>query len=268
MEKLYLWEQGQTPLFNPDIQGQDEPSLSAYPVPWAAEEARPAVVVLPGGAYVEKVAHEKLPIARTMHEMGFHAFILDYRVAPYRWPSPLLDCQRAIRYLRCHAAELHVRPDKIAVIGFSAGGHLCGMSGTVWDEGDPNAQDPVERYSCRPDACVPCYAVLDLPGALGHAGSKENMLSGVDAGKFPYSLCAWENVGPDTPPCFLFHTAKDNLVPVENSLRMAEAMAKAGATVELTVFPHGGHGVSMGLTTPLANAFPSLLQAFLKDQGF
>ena len=268
MQKIYLWEKGKTPLFDTSIQGQDEPSFDFLPVPGAENEDRPVVLILPGGAYVEKVAHEKLPIAESMHKMGFHAAILDYRVTPYRWPSPLLDCQRAIRVLRHRAAELHVKADKVAVIGFSAGGHLCGMAGVVWDLGDPDAADPVECLSCRPDAFVPCYAVLDLTGMLGHSGSRANMLTGVDVSTFPYSLCAWENVTKDTPPCFLFHTAKDDLVPVQNSLRMAEALANAGATVELTVFPHGGHGVSMGLTTPLANAFPDLLEAFLKDQGF
>ncbi len=268
MERIQLWETGKTPLFDPAIEGQYEPSFDFLPAPGSGTEPRPVVLILPGGAYVEKVAHEKLPIAESMHKMGFHAAILDYRVTPYRWPAPLLDCQRAIRVLRAQADRLHVRADRVAVIGFSAGGHLCGMAGVVWDKGDPTAADPVERFSCRPDAFVPCYAVLDLPGTLGHAGSRENMLTGVDLSAFPYSLCAWENVTAETPPCFLFHTAKDDLVPVQNSLRMAEAMAKAGATVELTVFPHGGHGVSMGLTTPLANAFPDLLEAFLKDQGF
>ncbi len=268
MRKLYLWDKGRVPLFDPAIPGQDEPSIDFCPVPGAENEDRAAVVILPGGAYWEKVPHEKLPIAESMHKMGLHAAILDYRVAPYRWPSPLLDCQRAIRYLRCHAKDLHVRADRIAVIGFSAGGHLCGMAGTVWDLGDADADDPVERFSCRPDAFIPCYAVLDLPGVFAHAGSRENILSGVDTAQFDYSLCAWDNVCAKTPPCFLFHTARDELVPVQNSLRMADALARSGVQMELCVFPHGGHGVSMGLTTPLACDFPDLLEKFLKDLDF
>lgn len=259
MIKTKIWGK-EIPLWDASIP-QEEPFITPYLL--EDEKVHPAMLVIPGGGYTEKVDHEKAPIAKAMNEMGFHAFVLDYRVAPYRWPAPLLDCQRAIRYIRLHAEEYRVDPEKLGLIGFSAGGHLCGMAGTVYDRGNADAADEVERYSCRPDVFVPCYAVLDM-GRYCHEGSKAaivdkrwNDQNEIDA------LTAWNNVTEDTPPCYLYHTAPDDLVPVENSLLMAMALKKHQVPFELTVFPYGGHGTAMGQSTPLANRFPLLLGEFL-----
>lgn len=263
MEKLYLWE-NEVPLWDDAIKEQDKPSITPYLL--EGDEARGAVIICPGGAYVQKVDHEKKPIADSMNRMGLHAFVLDYRVTPYHWPAPLLDVQRAVRYIRANAKALRVKADKIAVIGFSAGGHLAGMSGVVFDGGNAQSPDPIERVSCRPDAFIPCYAVLSMQAPYGHQGSITNITGSLtDA---PRELTAYNRVTKDTPPCFLFHTAFDDLVPVENSLLMAKALHENNVPFSLHVFPHGGHGISMGETTPLANAFPGLLEAFLKDFGF
>ena len=149
----------------------------------------------------------------------------DYRVAPYRFPVPLLDAQRAIRLVRSRAAEWNVLPEKVAVLGFSAGGHLAGMCGTHFDAGDPAAADPVERQSCRPDAFAPCYGVLNL----NHTRRAD--LFATMIGKGDPDLATVRSISPayavtkETPPCFLWHTAADSVVPVENSLDFAQRLS-------------------------------------------
>ena len=171
MERIPLWERA--PLFDESF-SQPAPSLTPYLLPGGG--ARGAVIVCPGGGYVVKADHEGAPIAERLNELGFHAFVLDYRVAPYRHPVPLLDVQRAIRLVRHRAQEFGVLPDKIAILGFSAGGHLVCTAATHYDAGDPAALDPIDRESCRPDLFVPCYAVASLTGFCNE-GSKHSLLT-------------------------------------------------------------------------------------------
>ena len=171
MERISLWERA--PLFEESF-GQPAPSLTPYLLPGGG--ARGAVIVCPGGGYVVKADHEGAPIAERLNELGFHAFVLDYRVAPYRHPVPLLDVQRAIRLVRHRAQEFGVLPDKIAILGFSAGGHLVCTAATHYDAGDPAALDPIDRESCRPDLFVPCYAVASLTGPPPAPGPDRGIL--------------------------------------------------------------------------------------------
>ncbi|MDR3085463.1 MAG: alpha/beta hydrolase [Christensenellaceae bacterium] len=257
-ERIDLWE-GETPLYD-EAKGQ-RPFLTPYLLD---DSPRAAALICPGGGYIEKVAHEKLPVVKAMHAMGLHAFILDYRVGPYRWPTPILDANRAVKLLRARAEEFHIKPDKIAVIGFSAGGHLAAMSGCHFDYGKPGDPDPIERLPSRPDLIVPCYAALSMEEGLTHPGSKQALLGDtpeeeVDAVKL---------VRDDTPPCFLFHTAPDELVPLENSLLFSKALQAHNVPHALHVFPFGRHGLAMAEDTPLAKAWPGLLEAFLREFGF
>ncbi|MDR2513704.1 MAG: alpha/beta hydrolase [Christensenellaceae bacterium] len=258
-ERIWLWEDGKTPLYD-ESKGQ-RPFLTCYPLD---NKPRAAALICPGGGYIEKVAHEKLPVVKAMHAMGLHAFILDYRVAPYAWPAPIVDANRGVRLLRARAAEFNIKPDKIAVIGFSAGGHLCAMSGCRFDYGDENAADPIERVSSRPDMIIPCYAVLSMEDGLSHPGSKKALTAGLKVEE----VDAVKSVRDDTPPCFLFHTEADELVPLENSLLFAGALQARKVPYALHVFPFGRHGLAMAEETPLAKAWPSLLEAFLREFGF
>ena len=166
MEKLKLWEK--TPLFDESI-GQEEPALMPYLLKDGKKHG--AVIVCPGGGYSHKAAHEGGPIALRLNEQGINALVLDYRVAPYRHPAPLLDALRAIRYVRYHAEKLGVLPDKIGILGFSAGGHLTCTAATLYDKGNPEAEDPIDRVSARPDVFIPCYPVADggISGDGGYA---------------------------------------------------------------------------------------------------
>ena len=266
MENILLWERD-VPRFDSSI---DQPAPSLTPFLLTDGQPHGAVIVCPGGGYTMKAAHEGAPVAERLNEMGLHAFVLDYRVAPYRFPVPLLDAQRAIRLVRSRAQEFGVKPDKIAILGFSAGGHLSAMCGTCFDAGKPDAADPVERESCRPDAFVPCYGVLNL-NYLRHAGLFATMLGTPDPDLATVRAVSPEDqITKNTPPCFLWHTAADSVVPVENSIDFAQKCADKGVPVSLHVYPFGRHGIGLGdeAEAPGAGTWSALLGKFLHRLGF
>ncbi len=266
MEKIYLWE-GDVPLFDADIE-QDKPSITPYLVQDGAVHG--AMVVCPGGGYNTKAAHESAPVARKLNEMGIHAFVLDYRVAPYHMPCAVLDAKRAIRIVRHHAAQWKVDAEKVGIMGSSAGGHLAGMCGTQWDMGDAAAEDPVERMSCRPDAIASSYGALNI-NMMRYAWFNENMFGqrSVDI-RTIRAYSPEYHVTKDTPPTFLWHTAADGLVPVEQSIDFAQKCADQNVPVELHVYPFGRHGIGLGdeKDAPGAGTWSDLLGKFLKHHGF
>ena len=255
-EKIMLW-QGEAP-FTAQCPGQEQPSLTAYP----AEGARGAVVICPGGGYHFKAPHEGAPIARMLNSQGISAFVLDYRVAPCHREAPLADAKRAIRLARSLGYQ------KTAILGFSAGGNLCCAAATLYDDGDPASDDPVERISSRPDAFIPCYAVASF-GKYTHLGSRKNLLGEQweDAG-LARRFSAEENVTPDTPPAFLWHTAADEAVPVQNSLNLAAALADQGVLFELHIYPQGAHGLGLAPENALAATCGSACCRWLLEMGF
>lgn len=255
-QPIPLWSEG-APGFVSEY-GQKQPSLKPFPV----SGARGAVVVCPGGGYGMKAAHEGAPVARMINEAGIAAYVLDYRVAPYHAPVPLWDVQRAIRLVRSMGYE------QVGVLGFSAGGHLTCSAATLYDGGNPEAQDPIERLSSRPDVFIPCYAVVSM-AAFSHQGSVENLLGNEkDNYQALRRYSAELNVTRDTPPAYIWHTRDDAGVPVENSLRLAQALATAGVEFELHVFPHGAHGMGLAGMDPVVGQWPGMLQKWLLNHGF
>lgn len=262
-ERIQLWE-GDVPLFDESI-GQERPTIKPF---FAGEKGRGAVVVCPGGGYVMKAAHEGDPVAQFINRCGVNAFVLDYRVRPYQHPAMLLDAQRAIRLVRHNAAQWDVNPNRIGILGFSAGGHLTTMAATHFDLGDPAAKDPIDRVSCRPDAFIPCYAVAGFhrfrhTGSMQAMTGKENLTP--EEARF---FSAEYNITEDTPPAFLWHTAEDASVPVENSLNLAQALTDKGIPYALHVFPYGRHGIGLGEDNELAKDWPELLNRWLVSEGF
>ncbi|MBQ1203691.1 MAG: alpha/beta hydrolase [Loktanella sp.] len=267
MDRIYLWE-NDVPLYEESL-GQEKPSITPFLVQDGQEHG--AMIVCPGGGYTMKcVDKEGTLIAEKLNRMGIHAFVLDYRVVPYHMPVMLLDAQRAIRYVRCFAKQFGVKADKIGIMGFSAGGHLTGMCGVKWDMGDETAEDAIERVSCRPDAIAPCYGVLNL-----HSVRSGGFSTSVTGMGFP-DLATYHEYSPeygvtkDTPPTFMFHTAEDPLVPVEQSIDFAQKCADYGVPVELHVFPFGPHGIGLGHeeVAPGASCWSDLLGKFLHHHGF
>lgn len=260
---IKLWDE--TPMYMPAI-GQDEPTLTPYLLDGAGHGC---VIVIPGGGYAMKALHEAEPIAKAMNALGFSSFVLDYRVEPYRYPAPQMDAARAVRHVRCYAAKYGVDPGKIAVLGFSAGGHLAACTGVFWDRGDDESADPVERCSSRPDAMVLCYPVIDMAGALRHEGSAVNLLGAKAADRaLRRAVTPSLHVAPDTCPAFLWHTAEDGTVPVGNSTGMFEALRACGVTAELHVFPKGQHGLGLAQGDPQVSQWAGLCGGFLKGLWF
>ncbi|MFI4862031.1 MAG: alpha/beta hydrolase [Phycisphaerales bacterium JB063] len=242
------------------------PTLICYlPDPATANGA--AVVVCPGGGYgILAMNHEGHDIARFFNEQGIAAFVLKYRHAPYRHPVPMHDAQRAMRLVRHHAEQWGVDPDRIGIMGFSAGGHLASTVATHYDAGDPDADDPVEQQSCRPDFAILGYPVIALSGRSAHAGSRHNLL-GPDATDAQIAeLDNHEHVDANTPPTFLFHARDDGPVPIENSEMFLAALERAGVPGMLAEQATGGHGFGMRRIDG-EPWWPERLMAWLDEQG-
>lgn len=244
----------------------DNPTLTVYPVSGGTGAA---IVVCPGGGYGALAPHEAEPVARWLNTLGITAGVLKYRLGPrYHHPAELHDAQRAIRLLRARAAEFHIDPHRIGILGFSAGGHLASTAATHFDAGDPTSRDAVERVSCRPDLAVLVYPVITMTGPFAHAGSRQNLLGDHPSQELMDLLSNEKQVTHDTPPCFLMHTADDEGVPVENSLMFAEALRRAGVPFELHIYQHGPHGVGLAAGDPVLSTWTTLCAAWLRAHKF
>lgn len=262
-EPQLLWPEGAPGL------DEVEPSFNPTLTPYLIESDEPVgcVVVCPGGGYAHRAPHEGEPIALALNDRGFSAFVCDYRIAPYKHPWPLTDAQRAIRWVRANAGALNIDPAAVGILGFSAGGHLASTVGTHYDEGLDDTGDRMDRYSCRPDALVLCYPVISF-GTFGHTGSQHNLI-GEDAPEtLRLSLCNETQVTSDTPPTFLWHTADDAGVPVENSLHFALALSAHKVPHEVHVYRSGNHGLGLATTFPHIATWIDLCGEFLHEIGF
>ena len=235
----------------------------------AGQSPRPTIVVLPGGGYEMLADHEKTPIGAWLNTLGITALVLKYRHAPrYRHPAPMLDAQRAIRTARAMAGPWNINPTRVGVLGFSAGGHLCATVSNLFDDGLPEAADPVERQSSRPDVSVPVYPVISLDAPFTHAGSRGNLLGPSPDPSLQRAMSMENRVTPRTPPTFLFHTVDDVAVPVENALVYASALRAAGVPFELHAFQPGAHGVGLAGQHPILKVWTQLCATWLASHGF
>jgi acetyl esterase/lipase len=262
--RIELWQEGA-----PYAQGyelEDKPAVTPYLVE-TASGTRPAVVVCPGGGYGMRAAHEGEPVALWLNKLGISAFVLDYRVAPYQHPAPLLDAGRALRYVRSRAAEWKVDTNRLGILGFSAGGHLASTAGTHYDAGNPETQDPIDRESSRPDFMVLCYPVISL-GEYRHDGSRRNLLGDEPTEENIRLLSNELQVTPDTPPTFIWHTSDDPAVPVENAFLFAGALSRCKVPFEIHSYMTGRHGLGLAEDHPEAQTWPDLCARWLKRSGF
>ncbi|MFO0907969.1 MAG: alpha/beta hydrolase [Isosphaeraceae bacterium] len=250
--------------------GKDVPTISVHR-PAVDRSKGASVVVCPGGGYGHlALGHEGKDVAEWLNKLGLTAVVLTYRLGPrYHHPAMLHDAQRAIRLVRARAGEWGLDPKRVAILGFSAGGHLASTAGTHFDAGKPDASDPVDRQSSRPDRMILVYPVIALATPYGHAGSKRNLLGSEPAAELVASLSNETQVNADTPPTFLAHTNADTAVPPENSLLFALALRKAKVPLELHIFERGGHGLGLGTNRdPAFAAWPKLCETWLARQGF
>jgi len=252
------------PGFEPSYQ-QPVPTLAPFLLHSGGPHA--AVLVLPGGGYAGKADYEGAPIARWLNTLGISAFVLDYRVTPYHHPVPLMDAKRALQVIRSRADEWHIDPNKVGILGFSAGGHLASTSGTLLDDPAEMKIDGTSILSSRPDAMILCYPVISF-GEYGHVGSMENLLGTNPPAAQRAALSTDQQVTKATPPAFIWHTANDDAVPVKNSLLFAQALSTQHIPFELHIFPDGRHGLAMGETAPQVAQWTSLCAAWFKQIGF
>lgn len=264
-ESIPLWDTV------PDLDGvelEEIPVLDCYPAVSRGEK-RGAVVVFPGGGYCRRVPHEGQSIAGWLNGMGLHAFVCQYRVDPHRYPSALADAQRAIRIVRSMSKALDIKKDKVGIIGFSAGGHLAANLATMYNEKVYENTDKMDKLDARPDACVLGYAVATFK-QYGHEASRDNLL-GKDADQEIIDKLSPEKcITKDTPPCFIWSTADDPVVPVQNSLDFAHGLATNNVDFEMHIYQNGAHG--LGLTKPdnkeVCREWAFACEKWLFKQGF
>jgi acetyl esterase/lipase len=227
-------------------EAKDIPTLTPFlPSPEKATGA--AIVICPGGGYGGLADHEGSQYARFLNEHGVAGFVLKYRLgsAGYRHPVMLQDAARALRTVRARAQEWKLDPQRIGIIGSSAGGHLASTLVTHYDAGKPDSADPIERVSSRPDLGILCYPVISM-GEHTHQGSKNNLLGKDPSPELVRELSNELHVTKDTPPCFVWHTWEDKGVKIENALSFASALQAAGVRFDLHVYERGPHGIGLG----------------------
>lgn len=263
---INLWENGA-----PNAVGkepQDIPTITPFLAPKETATGA-AVLVLPGGGYARlSDVKEGSDVAKWLNSLGISAFVLKYRLGPrYNQPNPLLDAARAMRTVRSRAKEWAIDPNRIAILGFSAGGHLASTLGIRFDAGKPDAKDEIEKVSSRPDLLILLYPVITM-GEYTHAGSKRNLLGENPTPELIKLYSSDLHVTKDTPPTFLMHTMTDAGVPVENSMQFAAALRKSGVPFEFHLYEQGPHGVGLAPTNPYLASWTGRCADWLALRGF
>lgn len=251
-QKFKLWE-------NSDVEISFYPSLH--------KSCDGTVVIFPGGGYRGRAAHEGENYAVFINTFGMNAFVVHYRVSPDRFPLPLLDARRAVRFVRANAEKFGIDKNKIAVMGSSAGGHLAALLSTYFDPIDGEGVDEIDSEDFIPNAQILCYPVISSDETISHKGSYMNLLGEErydERDKFSPDLL----VNEKTPKAFIWHTMTDSGVLVSNSYRYAEALFKNGIKHELHVFPVGEHGQALGARVPYIREWPNLLRRWLVLNDF
>ncbi len=239
----------------------------------APDRLRPAVIVCVGSAFSERSDREGEPVVMRFLSMGCSAFLLDYSVAPDRFPTALKELACSVAFVREHSSEWHIDPEKILVCGFSAGGHVCCSLGCWWNDEKFCSLTGLEPDMIKPDGMILCYPVI-TGGKFAHERSMQNLL-GDDIDKYTEIVSLERHISKDTPRAFIWHTYTDGSVPVENSLMLADALRKAGVNFELHIFPEGEHGSSLAneetsgsrteLVIPAVQKWIDLVSAWIKD---
>ncbi len=243
---------------------KDIPTLTAF-LPKTEIATGAAIVICPGGGYGGLAPHEGEAYAMFLRDHGIAGFVLKYRLGSngYRHPHPFEDVQRAVRLVRSKAADWKLDPNRIGLMGSSAGGHLASTLLTHFDDGNRSAEDKIEHQSSRPDLGILCYPVITM-GENTHAGSRANLLGTNPPPPLIQRLSNELHVTSNTPPCFIFHTAEDKSVLAENSLMFARALRKADVPFDLHIYEKGPHGMGLGFRV-YSPYDPNQLHPWTKD---
>jgi acetyl esterase/lipase len=253
-EVITLWPEGvpnAKPSLGPErIEGEhvanvSQPTLTVY-APSFDRPAKTAVIICPGGGYEYlSFTREGHQYAQWLSSLGVTAFVLKSRLSGYGHPAPLQDVLRAIRTVRSQAARLNVAPDRIGVMGSSAGGHLAASAATLFDNAAGRTGAALDTVSARPDFAMLMYPVITMESPTAHAGSRRALLGTAPAPELVQLMSVEKQVSAKTPPTLLIHSQDDGTVPVENSILFYQALTRAHVPAEMYLFEHGGHGMAM-----------------------
>lgn len=261
MEIFKLWDQA------PGVIDY-EPVLEYYPAKEKTTDA--TIVIFPGGGYTFRASDEGKDYAEYLNSIGMDAFVLQYRVSPYRFPVQLLDARRSIRFLRANAEKFGIHPNKIGVMGSSAGGHLAALTCTYREKLDIEGQDDVDKIDYLPNFQVLCYPVISLSDlAITNLQTTINLL-----GSTPDKLAIAKELNPaliadeETPKTFIWHTSNDSLVNVCNSLQYGEKLKSMNVLFEMHIFPDGVHGLGLANGTSHIAQWKELFVNWLKENFY
>ncbi|KQY15880.1 alpha/beta hydrolase [Massilia sp. Root133] len=271
-----LWPEGvpdAKPGFGPEhvddgrVSNVSEPTLTVYG-PAVDRPNGTAVIICPGGGYVRlSTAREGEQYAAWLGTLGITSFVLKYRMQEFGHPAPLRDVLRAVRLVRAQAARYHIRPDRIGVMGSSAGGHLAASAGTLYDHPLGRTGADLDKISARPDFLVLMYPVITMDGPAVHAGSRKALLGANPSAADVRLMSVEQQVTAATPPTLLIHTQEDQTVPVENSILFYQALTRAKVPAEMYLFEHGSHGMGMRAGLGTASAWPKRAEEWLRARG-
>ena len=245
-----------------------EPTLTVYAPP-AGQANGTAVVICPGGGYAWLSAvREGTRYAEWLNQLGVTCFILHYRLKEYGHPAPLRDVLRAIRIVRSRATEFGVNPQRIGIIGSSAGGHLASSAATLFDHPDGKTGAALDAVSARPDFALLLYPVILMEGPHIHAGSRNNLISPTPSPALVAQMSTERQVTKDTPPTFIVHAQDDGAVPVENAIAFYSALRAAKVPVEMHLYEKGGHGFAMEAKHVPTSEWPDRAETWLRAHGW
>ena len=253
---ITLWDD-KIPYYN---QEYDTPNnMTAYLVKtW---HKLPAIVVLPGGGYIKRAEHEGVDIANFYNKRGIHAFVVDYRLSPNKFPCALADAQRAIKIIKDRAEELKVDENKIFVIGFSAGGHLASCVATLEDYS--KIGDKLDDVSPSVTGAILGYALTSGRVEDGVPECVARLIDGSE--EMIEKLTTYTQINENTPPCFIWHTANDEVVPTEHALKFAMGLKKYNIPLEMHIFPDGHHGLGLARYYKDISKWPDLSVEWIRN---
>ena len=244
------------------------PTLTVYAPP--ADKANgTAVIFCAGGGYVHvAVGPNGGAITKWLNELGVTVFVLKYRCQEYGHPAPLRDVLRAVRIVRSRAAEFGVKPDRIGVIGGSAGGHLAACAGTLFDAPEGKTGVEIDKVSARADFVVLIFPVITMMDPSAHAASRRALLGPNPSEELKRHLSVELQVTKNSSPTFLIHSSEDTTVPVENSLLFYQAMRRAKAPMEMHLYPRGPHGSGMSPSLGPTSEWPKHCESWMRFNGW
>ena len=244
------------------------PTVTVY-APAEGKANGTGVIYAAGGGYVRvAIGANGGEITRWLNSLGVTVFVLKYRHADYGHPAPLRDALRAVRLIRSRAEEFGVQPNRIGMLGGSAGGHLTASAGTLFDAPEGRTGADLDRVSGRPDFMVLIFPVISMQDPFAHGASRRALLGPNPTDELKLRLSVDQQVTKDTPPTFLVHSSEDTTVVVENSLLFYQGMRRAKAPIEMHLYPRGPHSSGMDPKLGPTSEWPRLCEAWLRFNGW